>query len=279
MCHQKITKKEKFNPMKIKNAILTIILAYGLNTIMGQDYFPMIKGSYWIYNVYQEGKFSYTDSTVYQQDETIHDTLFHEFVHYYIENNIISQKDTFFLYDNSQNSNTIMLSNRNIDVIDSAVYAMHMYTDGEWWIAKKIPANDTIEVESIGNFTVPAGTFNNCFRQGGEYIFAPGTGIIRINLWNEISYQELVRYQLPKNSEVNKKSISTIHIYPNPAHSYIRIDGIPDASYEIISISGQLVKAGTLNTTDISIVDFKPGLYLLKIQKDDSEYLKKIIIQ
>ena len=249
--------------------ILTIILATA--SVFSQDYFPTIKGSFWTYHVYQDGVFSYIDSVVYNNSIKIDDTTFYSFVHYYKEGN----NNTFvtnYLYDNFSDNNTIMLSNRNLDVIDSAVYAKHTYVDGEWWIAHKIPQDDTIRVKLVGDITVTAGTFNNCVEQGEEYIFAPNVGIIKIKLWNATSYYDLVNYHIPDAvTAISEKTNQNIRVFPHPSGDYICILNMDKASYKIVSLNGKVIKTGVVTNAGVDIINLKPGIYILNLTREGKQ--------
>lgn len=263
--------------MTMKRTFLALLMILGVCSTYSQDYFPLIKGSYWIYKVYQDGVLSYSDSTLYQDEAELNDTTFYLFVHHYIENNTISSTDTFFLYENYSDNNAIMLSNRNQPIIDSAVYAKHTYEDGEWWIAHKIPQDDTIKVESIGDLTVSAGTFNNCFMQGDEYIFASNVGIIKILLWNETSYFDLVRYHIPSSTGINKTTKQNFQVFPNPSNDIIKIPNMVNSNYRIVKPNGQIIKTGIISNTNVDISELKPGIYIIDITKERKRYSTRFV--
>lgn len=261
---------KKYFPLIGVSVLLTL-------NVISQDYFPLVQGSYWVYDVYQDGSLSYQDSVAYNESRTLNDTAFYLFVHHYIENDTISMTDTFYLYDNFEDQQTVMLSNRNQPVIDSAVYGKHSYTDGEWWIAKKIPENDTINVSNIGQVTVSDGTFSDCFMQGDEYIFAPDIGIIKIKLWNDESYYDLVRYYIPSQTSVKSIIHKPIEVYPNPARNFINVTGVVNTNYQILTVSGKLIQAGFLESSRIDISALRRGNYILKIQIADGFFSTQII--
>jgi hypothetical protein len=266
----------------MKTIMLFFLMILGVNTCFAQDYFPLVKNSYWIYNVYQNSVLSYADSTVYHESVVLNDTTFHLFINYYIENNTVSIPDTFFLYTNYNDSNAIMISNRNQDIIDSAVYAKHSYVDGEWWMAHKFPKDDTIKVEFIGEVVVEAGTFNNCFMQGGEYVFAPNVGIVKINLENVTSYYELIKYHIPVKSGTNLYKTSNVIIYPNPVNDFLnfKIDPSVSATIELYDMQGRKVLSQSLGgNNSVFVSDLMKGIYQCRIISNEKIWINQIIIK
>jgi len=70
------------------------------------------------------------------------------------------------------------------------------------------------------------------------------------------------------------------HIYPNPVLNKIILPGkFVAQNYAIYSITGQLIKKGKLNTSEIQISDLHQGLYFLQIRdyKSDKSMIFKLI--
>ena len=75
-----------------------------------------------------------------------------------------------------------------------------------------------------------------------------------------------------------------IAVYPNPATDNLTIDDISGrlATATIINMQGQLIwqKPVAGNTAVISLKDFPPGLYLLRVKTTDGEqYAEKIVVR
>jgi hypothetical protein len=66
-------------------------------------------------------------------------------------------------------------------------------------------------------------------------------------------------------------------IYPNPANERVFIKGVYNATpYEFYSLTGEVVKTGTLQANGvIDVNQFSSGVYLLKI----GEQTEKVIVQ
>ncbi|MCC6721429.1 MAG: T9SS type A sorting domain-containing protein [Bacteroidia bacterium] len=73
--------------------------------------------------------------------------------------------------------------------------------------------------------------------------------------------------------------IKTLHIYPNPAKSYIQIDLNNNFSYEIFSITGEKIKIGNTSKAyeKIIIDDLTCGLYFINIKTKNNDFTGKFI--
>jgi len=65
--------------------------------------------------------------------------------------------------------------------------------------------------------------------------------------------------------------------FSNPATDFIHVTAAPNDKYSIISMTGKLVKSGTLSdeNTQISITDLSPGSYVLKCGKANKSFVKR----
>jgi hypothetical protein len=77
-----------------------------------------------------------------------------------------------------------------------------------------------------------------------------------------------------------------VKIYPNPANSVLNIEfpsyyNIQNTTIEIVDLNGRtmLKTRPVYVTTQLYINEFNSGLYLVKIQNDNTLITKKIIIQ
>jgi poly(3-hydroxybutyrate) depolymerase len=71
-----------------------------------------------------------------------------------------------------------------------------------------------------------------------------------------------------------------IFVYPNPASQYLKIGNAKNAEYTLFDNSGRSVLTGEISDKeDINISALKNGLYLLRVNKEDTELSKKILIQ
>lgn len=73
-----------------------------------------------------------------------------------------------------------------------------------------------------------------------------------------------------------------IKLYPNPVEDYLIAEGFKSTwSYELIDISGQLLKKGELEEHEdrILIGQFKPGIYFIKIRSAADVHIHKIVVK
>jgi hypothetical protein len=82
---------------------------------------------------------------------------------------------------------------------------------------------------------------------------------------NEFSYEKSVGIEEPAEDQVQ--------IYPNPANDKLFVDA-ENANYQIISITGAVVKSGIVRNASIDVTDLSEGLYMVKV----AEMVQKIMI-
>jgi len=71
---------------------------------------------------------------------------------------------------------------------------------------------------------------------------------------------------------------NAISIYPNPVSDVLYIKNADAATYQIVDISGKLVKAGTYKN-GISISDLNKGAYIIKISVKNTQKTEKFIVK
>lgn len=75
---------------------------------------------------------------------------------------------------------------------------------------------------------------------------------------------------------------TVIHVFPNPAQEYLILSSngsqINWLNYSIYSISGSIVQSDVITGNEINISDLVPGLYILKLSKENQYAVKKFII-
>ncbi|ADY53174.1 hypothetical protein Pedsa_2632 [Pseudopedobacter saltans DSM 12145] len=75
---------------------------------------------------------------------------------------------------------------------------------------------------------------------------------------------------------VSSNGLVGLTIYPNPAQDYIKVNpSLINASFEIISIDGKLLKKGVFVTDELDISFLKSGSYLLKSGGQSQRLIKK----
>jgi hypothetical protein len=76
---------------------------------------------------------------------------------------------------------------------------------------------------------------------------------------------------------VNKDGI---HIYPNPASTFVTLENLDNAvyTYQIMSASGILVKSANTISNTIDVGEFPNGTYFLKVFNTDFNVSHKLII-
>lgn len=107
-----------------------------------------------------------------------------------------------------------------------------------------------------------------------------GFGITQKDTFDQLAKFDGFPSGFASNKEiVNIKPI--INIYPNPVNEVIHIESTQNGNYKITSLSGQLIAAGIINSSQpntISIRDFKQGMYFIKFYNYNFCNTYKIIV-
>ena len=78
---------------------------------------------------------------------------------------------------------------------------------------------------------------------------------------------------------------NSFQIYPNPANSKITImmnETVANGNLEIYSVLGEKIYSETFSQApmkEITLTDFSPGIYFVKVMADEKEFTKKFIIE
>jgi len=67
--------------------------------------------------------------------------------------------------------------------------------------------------------------------------------------------------------------------YPNPATTTIKIDGVENASFEIVSLLGETVKSGVLVSAEINVENLSNGTYMIRLSDKNNTYQGRFIKQ
>jgi endonuclease I len=74
--------------------------------------------------------------------------------------------------------------------------------------------------------------------------------------------------------------VSEVKVYPNPAAEHIFVSGLLGTSkVEIFSVSGAKVFEKNINGDQMIPIDFETGMYFVKINNDNKQIVKKIIVK
>jgi endonuclease I/chitodextrinase len=215
--------------------------------------------------------------------------------------------------DNSGTSSSMTLNNVDVSPYDTVEVAFHFYSysmesgedfwlrynDGSGWNTVKAYARGT-DFENNGFYTsivtldkTSYNFVNNAsFRfqadasANGDHIYIDQVSIKGIT--NGVSARQAfvatkdtAKTEFLYGLNENEISAEDFTIYPNPTKSQleVRIYADATASYQIHSLLGQIVKAGTLENKTINVANLKAGIYILQINDGDEILTKKFIKQ
>jgi len=80
-------------------------------------------------------------------------------------------------------------------------------------------------------------------------------------------------------ANINKFKTASFESYPNPIEDHIKLPSTIDGTaYSLVSLSGQVIKSGTLQSNIISGLESLPsGFYLLKLNSENGLLVKQIV--
>jgi len=98
------------------------------------------------------------------------------------------------------------------------------------------------------------------------------------------SYGEVEDYTIAVEDGITvlKEPVAeTVKIYPNPAENILYIKAGNEYKYQILTISGKIIKEGvsTNELSKIKVKGLKSGIYIIKIIENQKSIIKKLIIK
>lgn len=165
--------------------------------------------------------------------------------------------------------------------------------------------------QNIGTYSVPAGTFQDCFRITNELFsvlsngdtlpsisfeltLAPNVGLIEYKPFPVTSlHHHLIDYNVSPSEPMpecvststtvrTNTSLSKVVLSPNPARSIVNLqhlDSDKKTSYSLIDISGKLQQSGVLEQHQIKVNQLTPGMYFLLLDNGSEQVYRKLIIK
>ncbi len=81
---------------------------------------------------------------------------------------------------------------------------------------------------------------------------------------------------------IEEQTSTMLWVYPNPANEYVRWE-VPyaygQASFDWIDVHGKIIQSGAANTSMIQTTGLTNGLYILRLNIDGKQVVKKIMVQ
>ena len=136
---------------------------------------------------------------------------------------------------------------------------------------------DIVEVET-GIYTIAS-------KYSGRVLDVSGPSMdngAEIHLWENLqaANQKWKFQMLEAGSDITETFLQSIIVFPNPTDGVFIIEsGIQPAHFDLYSISGDLLKSGSLpqQSNQIDITGFNQGIYLLKISAGNDVYYGKMV--
>jgi nitrate reductase NapAB chaperone NapD len=87
------------------------------------------------------------------------------------------------------------------------------------------------------------------------------------------------------NSVSESENLSELVLYPNPAKTHVLIHSpiaLENASIEVLDMTGKLIitpKSVNGSTLPLSISSLEPGVYIIKVSSEKSQWASSLIIE
>lgn len=169
-----------------------------------------------------------------------------------------------------------------VEVNLGSQYRVNVYRIFTGWDGYNKPLNDfLLQYQENGQWITADSIVNN---KDAEFTATlPGFVTDKVRLYITKSTEDMVRmYELElygqavKTSVINEKQLEKFSISPNPAKSYITLDGVKQGKvYSIYSLSGQCLQRGHIQSPKIDISQLNSGIYLLHISQYEAVRLIK----
>ncbi len=126
---------------------------------------------------------------------------------------------------------------------------------------------------------IPTNTVNSITKNGYTsflYTFeATNEFKLPVNATN-IQIHSIVDINAKEYTVVNEKVESSIVLYPNPATSYVIIEGYSDTTVKIYDKDGIMISKRAITNSSLNISDLNPGMYMIQFNKGVTKPLLKL---
>ncbi len=194
------------------------------------------------------------------------------------------------VYLETGKSYTMEVTVKNYDSGNEDPYVVRAYVDwnSDGYIATEEGQVDVIPqigpkgnpIVKTFNFTVPEdAATDQPLRM--RVLLHYGTATVSENPCGSVEsaqYEEYFVY-VSAATGTNKLQAERVNIYPNPTRDILYIDSDLITGYSLYSIDGMLVGSSDASVQSIDLSAFSRGIYFLKLQIDDDEIIKKVILE
>lgn len=128
-------------------------------------------------------------------------------------------------------------------------------------------------------------SINPSLSPDGKYLFYNfhnATGLLPHIYWVSTEIIDDLK-QIDLGTSIKENNPSCLKIYPNPVHNILHIENsdlsIKETNYQLINLSGKIVKQGKEESETIDISGLSKGVYMLQIKTSKENFSKKIVIE
>jgi hypothetical protein len=282
-----------------RSTICLLLIAFG-NPGISQDYFPHAIGNTYTY----QSVFTSTETTVTMDQfyccDDFQAILFERTSPSFFPIGLVLDEEEKVRPDGAEcNGKTAIWGVKNPIDGDEQIYQ----EDGDERFV-------IYRAQNIGTYSVPAGTFQNCFRITNEYYslfsngdtlapfrieltLAPDVGLIEIIAGLPSLHYHLIDYNVSPSEPMpdcvststtvsTNTSLSKVVLSPNPAQTIVNLHNLDSnrkTTYSLLDISGRLQQSGVLEQHQIEVNQLTPGLYFLMLDNGTEQVYQKLIVK
>jgi len=173
------------------------------------------------------------------------------------------------------NTDEVWVFGGNINLLDiflplpdreTTLYLTKLDSEGEFEFTKKV---------EMDGYAYPS----YCTSDDYGNVYASGF-IVKVN---EDEYLKGFIVKVNRNGELSEiietPTDNNLSFYPNPVSEKIRIDGVSNGNYKIVTMQGRVIISGAFDNSEISFSDLPPAPYVLVIEHNGQLSLQKVIKQ
>lgn len=233
---------------------------------------PVTNRSIYILKLTSNGDFDFVKTIGAPGTELVYDIAVDNVGSLYITGYYLSSMDC----DPDAGTFTITANGGNNEIFLVSLSA----SNGQFGWAKSIGGTNNDEGKRIAihepsNRLTLVGQFQN----GSNVDFNPPNGYYLPFALNSGSATYIINYSYTSLSNPDFASENKIVVHPNPANDVIYIESIePIDSFILLDLTGKIITSEKSSKT-LNVSNINPGIYLLKINSNNTTTTKKVVIQ